>query len=337
MAATVSQLMIGFSLFSAAILLIAYWFFLKDLRKTTVGLIACTVLLIAVSALQLSHWFHWRAGFEPVESRLYLLFLLMAPPAVYFFSKAVLLPDRPTVALESLHLLPPVVGALLPPHLSMSLAFAVGAGYTIWFARFVFGMRRHISRFRFEMFFFGLFAAIAVLALLVVLLIPVLGNQWFYWVYANGIGVSFVLIVGALIIYPDLLSDVRDAAQLAYAKSTLGDVDVDQTLKRLDDVLVTDKLFQNENLNLAMVADAVELSAHQLSELINRHKGCGFSRYMREIRVTEAKRLLREDRTSSVLAIGLMTGFRSQSTFYAAFREVTGQSPGNYRKAQSSE
>jgi AraC-like DNA-binding protein len=28
------------------------------------------------------------------------------------------------------------------------------------------------------------------------------------------------------------------------------------------------------------------------------------------------------------------TGFRSQSSFYAAFKEVTGQSPGDYRKAR---
>ena len=85
-----------------------------------------------------------------------------------------------------------------------------------------------------------------------------------------------------------------------------------------------------------MLAQALELSAHQMSELINSHFGIGFSRYIREQRVREAKALLRSDHRSSVLSISMMTGFRSQSNFYAAFREITGESPGSYRKRSES-
>ncbi len=68
------------------------------------------------------------------------------------------------------------------------------------------------------------------------------------------------------------------------------------------------------------------------SELINTRFGHGFSRYVREQRVAEARRLLAEDDRSSVLSIGMSVGFRSQSNFYAAFREITGETPGGYRK-----
>ena len=44
-------------------------------------------------------------------------------------------------------------------------------------------------------------------------------------------------------------------------------------------------LFQNENLNLAMVANAMDMSSHQLSELINVHFGMSFSKYIREQRI----------------------------------------------------
>ena len=91
-------------------------------------------------------------------------------------------------------------------------------------------------------------------------------------------------------------------------------------------------MFQNENLTLRIVAEAIDLSGHQLSELINSRFGYGFSRYIREQRVAEAKRLLAEDDQSSILSISLMTGFKSQSSFYAAFKEITGHSPGKYRE-----
>ena len=94
-----------------------------------------------------------------------------------------------------------------------------------------------------------------------------------------------------------------------------------------------DKLYQNEKLNLAMLAEAMTLTSHQLSELINVHFGKSFSRYIREQRVAAAKELLLSQPDASILAISLETGFKSQSNFYAAFKEITGQSPGDYRKS----
>ena len=182
------------------------------------------------------------------------------------------------------------------------------------------------------MFFFSLFAVLAVLILVLGLSIPYMDPAVFYISYANFIAIALLLVVGALIAFPDLLGEIADAAQLAYASSTLKGVDVAARLQRLDGLMAVEKIYQNENLNLALLAEALELTSHQLSELINTQYGVGFSRYIREQRVAEAQRLLREDTTSSILSISMMTGFRSQSNFYAAFREITGESPGSYRK-----
>jgi AraC-like DNA-binding protein len=76
------------------------------------------------------------------------------------------------------------------------------------------------------------------------------------------------------------------------------------------------------------------ISSHQLSELVNTRLGMGFARYVRECRVRAAKALLVSAPAQSILSISMDTGFRSQSAFYAAFKEVTGQSPGDYRKTQ---
>jgi len=76
----------------------------------------------------------------------------------------------------------------------------------------------------------------------------------------------------------------------------------------------------------------MELSVHQLSELINSNFDYSFPRYIREHRIREAKELLINEPNSSVLSISMMTGFKSQSNFYTAFKEITGFSPGQYRK-----
>ncbi len=60
-----------------------------------------------------------------------------------------------------------------------------------------------------------------------------------------------------------------------------------------------------------------------------------FSRYIREQRVAAAKALLLANGKQSVLSISLDTGFKSQSSFYAAFKELTGVSPGDFRKRRS--
>jgi len=106
---------------------------------------------------------------------------------------------------------------------------------------------------------------------------------------------------------------------------------VDACLKKLREVLA--RSYANENLSLSSLADDLGVSSHQLSELVNTRLGMGFSRFVREFRVEQAKALLVSAPSRSILSISIDTGFRSQSAFYAAFKEVTGQSPGDYRKA----
>lgn len=332
MIAQITTLMIGFSVFSAAILLFAYTFFLKHMHKSMVAVLSCIGLLGGLAALQIQHLMYLRNGIDLFDTAAYVTALLITPPSFYFFSKEVLLPENKKSLFSILHFVPFALSFFLAGNIVAPFAFVVGTGYAFWFSRFVFGMRAQRQRFRIEMFFFSLFALLALLVLILGLAIPYVDPAIFYLSYANFIGVALLLVVGALIVFPELLNDISDAAQLTYASSTLAGVDIDASLHRLDGLMEVEKIYQNENLSLSMLADALDLSSHQLSELINTSFGIGFSRYIREQRIKEAQRLLREDTMSSVLAISLMTGFKSQSNFYAAFREITGETPGNYRK-----
>ncbi|HMS06278.1 MAG TPA: helix-turn-helix domain-containing protein, partial [Burkholderiaceae bacterium] len=93
-----------------------------------------------------------------------------------------------------------------------------------------------------------------------------------------------------------------------------------------------DRLYADPDLGLASLAARLDLSAHQLSELVNARLGKSFARYLREQRVAAARQLLRAEPSASVLSVGLSVGFTSQSSFYDAFREIEGTTPGQFRK-----
>ena len=143
-----------------------------------------------------------------------------------------------------------------------------------------------------------------------------------------------MLVVAALLVFPELLNDIMLATEIAYAKSKLIGVDTASKLAELKDLMIADKHYENENLNLTMVADLLELNSHQLSELINTHHQCSFPQYVRQHRIEAAKELLISEPNASVLSISMMTGFKSQSSFYNAFKELTNESPASYRKAK---
>lgn len=327
-----TDLMIGFSIIAAAILWVCFVWFMPQLQKTTTSIAACTLLLGALIGLQLFHYQVWQTEPALFDNTLYVTLLLIAPPSFYFFSRYVLLPDARFAPWQLVHYLPVLSSAVLPSDMVLTVALALGAGYSLWFVYFVYGMRQTVARYRFELFFFVFFACEAVLVFLLAIALPYIDPTLFHVLYADFTAIAFVLIVATLVIFPEVIDGLTAAATRAYAKPTLDDDQATQLSQRLDALMREDRLYRNESLSLAMVAEQLEIGTHQLSELVNVHHGCSFSTYVRRCRVDEAKQLLVDDQRASVLSISMATGFRSQSNFYVAFREITGESPGAFRK-----
>ncbi len=332
-------LLTGFSIFTCLILLAAYLFFLPDMRKSRSSKISCIVLLLGLATLQSMHSMYFFEQLTLLDGRAYGFLLTLIPPSFYFFSRAILSGATAQAHIKSsdlAHGLPPILALILPISILPVVAFVFGTGYTFWFTRVIVQLRGHTNRFKFELFFFAMFAAMALGALILGLFLPSMDPHIFYSAYANSISIALLLILSSLLFFPELLSDILLVTEMAYANSRLGGIDTDLKLKELDKLVILDKQFQNEDLSLTTLSELIELTPHQLSELINSHHGFGFPRYIREQRVHEAKRLLREDTKSSILAISMETGFKSQSNFYTAFKEIVGMSPGQYRKLPKS-
>ena len=323
----------GFSIISALVLFFSYVVFFRNLNKSWIAIGSCAVLLFSLSALQVWHIQFLLHDMDLFTHAGYRFWLFLVPPMFFIFSRAILLPGAKNSPLLFLHLSPLLLNLIPRYEVAIVLLFVVGTGYSFWFANLIYSLRSQRARFKVEMFFFGFFAMLAVLVLTMGVSMPYIDHAIFYYFYSNGIALAFILIVTALIIFPELLNDIATVATLSYASSTLKGINIEASLIKLEELMKSNRIYQNENLNLAMLAEAMDLTSHQCSELINVQFGMSFSRYIREQRVAAARHLLLSEPESSILAISLETGFKSQSNFYAAFKEITGQSPGDYRKS----
>lgn len=323
----------GFSAVSTVLLFLAYAVFIRVPGKSALSVLSCAALCAALFLLQLGHFRHFLGGPEPLTLLYYRLGLFVAPSAFYFFGRWAILPMEAFKPRMLVNLAP--VALLLVPNLAISLPllFAFGLAYSIWLGWVVYGLRDRRKQFRFEFLYFVVMGVLALLVLALGFAMPHIDDGWFYHSYCSAIGLGIAIMVVALVANPTLIGDLSEAARAKYGASTLGGVDVEATLRRLHELMTTQKLYASEDLSLASLAAELGITGHQLSELVNSRLGVGFSRYVRERRVEAAKALLISAPSQSILSVSLDTGFRSQSAFYAAFKEIMGQSPGDFREA----
>lgn len=109
-------------------------------------------------------------------------------------------------------------------------------------------------------------------------------------------------------------------------------------LRKLDAAMRDRRLFSLQNLDLATLAREVESTPQNVSAALNTELGKSFYEYVTIFRIQEAERLLvHPERTHhSLEAIGAESGFKSRSSFYNSFKNATGVTPGDYRKAKTS-
>ena len=123
--------------------------------------------------------------------------------------------------------------------------------------------------------------------------------------------------------------------QTRYERTHLGGRDRDELLEKLDSLMRAEKLYLDEELTLARLAEELGLTLHQISQLLNESAGVNFYGYINRFRIQAAQELLLAEPERTVLSIAYAVGFNSKSSFHGAFSRFTGMSPGEYRKRKS--
>ncbi|MET0946173.1 MAG: helix-turn-helix domain-containing protein [Flavobacterium sp.] len=92
-------------------------------------------------------------------------------------------------------------------------------------------------------------------------------------------------------------------------------------------------IYTDSTLNREKVAEKLGISAGYVSQIVNTITGDNFANYINNYRVEAVKEMISnsEYENYNLLTMGLESGFTSKTTFYKAFKKVTGQTPNEFK------
>lgn len=133
--------------------------------------------------------------------------------------------------------------------------------------------------------------------------------------------------------FPEIVFGLRKEIKLKkYERSKIDKLDLDSILSNMESVMSSEKAFADEDLTLTSLAGELNISAHQLSQILNEKLNKTFPQYINTFRVKEAQKMILEDEDRSLLSIAFAVGFNSKASFNRSFKSITGITPQDYRK-----
>lgn len=165
--------------------------------------------------------------------------------------------------------------------------------------------------------------------------------EWIVFLQANYL-IAFVMSV---IVYamgyigmtqPELhgeLISVKQNDAPVSAKAVFPDDRVQKVFSDLKLIMQRDRLYLDSSLNIQQLSDHINQPKYLVSTAINDLAGMNFHDFVNAYRIEEVKRRLKDPAFESytVLAIAMDSGFNSKSSFNAAFRKHTGQTPSAFK------
>ena len=131
------------------------------------------------------------------------------------------------------------------------------------------------------------------------------------------------------IIHPNLQVAENNTPQ-EYKESITAD---NLYFQKLELLCNDEHIYTDSTLNREKVAEKLGISAGYVSQIVNTITGDNFAHYINQYRVEAVKGMISdpEYKNYTLLTMGLECGFTSKTTFYNAFKKVTGQTPNEYK------
>ena len=164
-------------------------------------------------------------------------------------------------------------------------------------------------------------------------------------------GIAFLFLAIGVLFFPEILygmpnkknripkikrKSIRAKNSNSNANATLPDEEENEPFlelaERIKDYFEKEKPYINSRFSIADIAIKMEVPQNHVSYCINSIFNTKFSKLRTELRIEYTKKLLLESSHSNITIDGIaqMSGFSSRSSFYSAFKEVTGETPSDF-------
>jgi AraC-like DNA-binding protein len=120
-----------------------------------------------------------------------------------------------------------------------------------------------------------------------------------------------------------------------YKNPRLNAAALSSAVGKLEFYFQNEKPYLDSELTIYTLSDQLNLSRHDLTEVLNNGIGKNFYQFVNGYRVEEVKQKLKDRKFNhySIDAIGYECGFKSKSSFYEVFKNYTGLTPTQYRSS----
>jgi AraC-like DNA-binding protein len=112
--------------------------------------------------------------------------------------------------------------------------------------------------------------------------------------------------------------------------------DISLLINNLEKVIVENKLYLDEDLNLNVLSEKLNLTSKKLSTLLNSYMNTTFYEYINSFRIDAVKKMLLSENYENYTFLGMAheCGFNSKASFNRIFKKETGLSPSQFRRQQ---
>ena len=148
---------------------------------------------------------------------------------------------------------------------------------------------------------------------------------------------SLLIYLGLLIrSYRNNTEELIQSEPEKYLHKKMEPTKANEKIQALQHLMEEKEIYLQPDLKLADLASLVDLSPHQLSQLLNDNLNKSFNTYINELRIQKACDWILEKQELKLESVGYEVGFNSKSSFFTAFKKKTGLTPKAYKEQAES-
>lgn len=147
----------------------------------------------------------------------------------------------------------------------------------------------------------------------------------------------FIYVIGYFSLKQPELFRVVLEEKAQEKKARLSPVDSEILIKKLDSLMINEKIFLQNNLTLREVSGILKTSTNNISWLLNNVYKTTFYDFINNYRIREFVKSIDDNKhlNHTILALSMDVGFNSKSTFNKVFKTVMNDTPSNFIKKRT--